>query len=134
MTKCNNKFGKQYEQIICFGTVHNTHIKSEIDSQIAKLVNGKPSDIWKYDALTQMLMPSKHNDSILKSFKEPIPMINFYPTYPKHKNRKYDFTYHPNKSQKSILSQLYHVYQTNNKPISFCDRILYNSIDYFEQS
>eukprot|EP01084_Bolivina_argentea_P209533 356885_1 len=137
MTKCDEKVKKEYQHIICFGTLHNKNIQSDTEAQIAKLINGgNIMDIWKHDCLTQMLISSKQDNSILQYFKEPNPMVNFYPTYPKHKNRKYDFTYdmHSNTIEKVILSELYQVYQTNNKPISFCDRILYASFDYFKQS
>eukprot|EP01084_Bolivina_argentea_P094385 169670_1 len=128
MIKCDKKVKKQYQHIICFGTFYNTYdIKSETKTQITKLLNGNALDIWRHDGLTQILMAPKNNNSILQNFKEPNPMINFYPTYPKHQNRKYDFSY-------ESKTELYQVYQKNNKPISFCDRILYGSFDYFKQA
>ena len=103
-------------------------------------------DLWEADSLNHELKTRK--DCAFQNFKEPRPRLDFYPTYEKKPNRQLDFDQNPLElknmsaaSQQSSLSQLDKIYTTKYKePFykggliqdripSFCDRVLYHTID-----
>ena len=107
---------------------------------------GNLQSLWEADSLKQELRTRK--ECAFKRFKEPVPRLDFYPTYKKKPNRQLDFDQNPRHlstmsatSQQSSLSQLDKIYTTKYKePFykggliqdrvpSFCDRVLYHTMD-----
>ncbi|ETO30606.1 hypothetical protein RFI_06514 [Reticulomyxa filosa] len=108
---------------------------------------GQLEKIWKKDSLKEEM----EKGQAFSPFREPIPRLDFYPTYKKKPDRHYDFDDDPlaiasnkdlqsSQAQKDRRQRLHSVYQTKFKvPFykggaiqdrlpSFTDRILYHSL------
>eukprot|EP01084_Bolivina_argentea_P174178 301701_1 len=89
-------------------------------SSITKMATGNLVKLWQCDSLNIELKDNKQ--CAFKNFDEPIPRLDFYPTYKKKPNRQLDFDQNPKilknmgaSSQQTSLSQLDKIYTTKYK-------------------
>ena len=137
---------QQFHHIVWFGDLNYRITSLTADTVLQKMALGNLEDLWAADSLNDEL--KTRQKCAFKNFKEPRPRLDFYPTYKKKPNRQLDFDQNPLElksmsaaSQQSSLSQLDKIYTTKYKePFykggliqdripSFCDRVLYHTID-----
>eukprot|EP01084_Bolivina_argentea_P254663 428176_1 len=135
----------QFHHIIWFGDLNYRITTLTADNVLQNMALGNLSALWNYDSLRISQRTNKLY--AFKGFEEPIPRLDFYPTYKKKPNRQLDFDQNPKElknmsasSQQSSLSQLDKIYTTKYKePFykggtvqdripSFCDRVLYHTL------
>lgn len=136
---------EQFHHIVWFGDLNYKITKIKADDVMLHIAMGQNEKVWQADSLRHEMT----NGRVFYNFNEPIPRKDFYPTFKKKENRQFDFARNPDdlkqaslSAQETCLSLLDKVYQTKYKePLykltggaaqdvipSFCDRILYRSL------
>merc|ERR1719242_1270303 len=100
VNKCGEALGcsgfdllQQFHHIVWFGDLNYRITSLSAHTVLLKMASGKLQELWESDSLKQELKTRR--ECAFKRFKEPVPRLDFYPTYKKNPHRQLDFDQNP---------------------------------------